>query len=392
MTRASVRGMFAIFPSKHGPFALGWNAHGITDVFLPDSDDEALLRRVSQKTGEHGAPPAGIRKLAARVQKHLAGVPHIYDDVVIDLETLPPFHRKVYEALRAVPPGRTVTYAELAARAGSPLASRAVGQAMAKNPMPLIVPCQRVLAGAGKIGGFSAPGGVQTKTRLLADEGIWAPRALRDADFDLVAAQKHLLDRDPAFAEVIQRVPFALEPEPMHSPFAALARAIVFQQLNGKAATTIANRLHDKIGKRLLPEAVLAARDADLRGVGLSQNKMLALQDLARHTQKGTVPTYRELKQLRDDEIIERLTAVRGIGEWTVQMLLMFRLGRIDVLPATDLGVQKGFARVQGKTRLPSPEQLTKHAERWRPYRSLASWYCWRVLDMDATSEVPRQA
>jgi methylated-DNA-[protein]-cysteine S-methyltransferase len=313
----------------------------------------------------------------------LNGTPQDYVEVALDFARIPPFHQRVFTALREVPSGRTVTYAELAALAGSPKGMRAVGQAMARNPWPIVVPCHRVLAGAGKMGGFSAYGGIATKARLLADEGVTPPRSMLDDDFDRAAALAHLRAQDPQLGAWMDRVgDFTLRPEKLHSPFAALTRSIVYQQLSGAAAGTIHGRVLAALGTRLRPEAVLAARDEDLRAAGLSRAKVLALRDLAAHTLRGTVPPHPELQRLRDAEIVERLVQVRGIGEWSVQMMLMFRLGRLDVLPTRDLGIQKGFARVQGKRALPSPEQLARFGERWRPYRSIASWYLWRALEV----------
>lgn len=128
------------------------------------------------------------------------------------------------------------------------------------------------------------------------------------------------------------------------------------------------------------PEQLLATPDAELRAAGLSAAKTAALKDLSRHALAGTIPTFAAAKRMTDGALIERLTQVRGVGIWTVQMLLMFRLGRPDVLPVADLGVRKGFQLTYGLKRLPDADVLTKHAERWRPYRSVASWYMWRAL------------
>ena len=130
------------------------------------------------------------------------------------------------------------------------------------------------------------------------------------------------------------------------------------------------------------PQNILDASDEKLRGAGLSRNKMMALKDLAAKTLDGTVLTLARLERMKDEEIIERLTQVRGIGRWTVEMLLMFRLGRPDVLPVGDYGVRKGFSIVYGTEGLPTPKELARYGERWRPYRTVASWYMWRALDL----------
>src|SRR5204863_9474374 len=166
-------------------------------------------------------------------------------------------------------------------------------------------------------------------------------------------------------------------------PFDALAESIAYQQLSGKAAATIWGRVRALYGKRkyLDPRAVLGTPDEKLRAAGLSRSKVAALKDLAAKTLDGTVPTRRELVKMSDEEIIARLTAVRGIGRWTVEMLLLFDLGRLDVWPVADYGVQKGFAKTFGRKKLPTAKQFQKIGEKWRPYRSVAAWYFWRALD-----------
>jgi 3-methyladenine DNA glycosylase/8-oxoguanine DNA glycosylase len=167
------------------------------------------------------------------------------------------------------------------------------------------------------------------------------------------------------------------------SLFDALLRSIVYQQLSGKAAATILSRVVALYAPASAPDpaAVLATDDAVLRSAGLSRNKGAALKDLARHALDGTIPSLAEARALADDELVDRLTVVRGIGRWTVEMLLIFRLGRPDVLPVDDLGVRKGFQRAYGMRRLPAAVTLTRRAERWRPYRSVASWYLWREAE-----------
>ena len=166
-------------------------------------------------------------------------------------------------------------------------------------------------------------------------------------------------------------------------PFDALAESIAYQQLSGKAAATIFGRVRALYPKRkwLDPKQLLATSDETLRAAGLSRAKTAALKDLAAKTIDGTVPSGRALIRMSDDEIITRLTAVRGIGRWTVEMLLLFDLGRPDVWPVDDYGVRKGFAKTFRRRKLPTPKQLLKFGEKWRPYRSVAAWYFWRALD-----------
>ena len=188
----------------------------------------------------------------------------------------------------------------------------------------------------------------------------------------------------PRMAELIARSRrYNITPAVSIRPFDALAESIAYQQLSGKAAATIFGRVRALYPKRkwLDPEQLLATPDEMLRAAGLSRAKTAALKDLAAKTIDGTVPTGRALIRMSDDEIITRLTAVRGIGRWTVEMLLLFDLGRPDVWPVDDYGVRKGFAKTFGRRKLPTPKQLMKFGEKWRPYRSAAAWYFWRALD-----------
>jgi DNA-3-methyladenine glycosylase II len=201
--------------------------------------------------------------------------------------------------------------------------------------------------------------------------------------YDAGAAVKHLAGADPVLAKLMKRAgPFALKTRHLHNPFEALARNIVFQQLHGSAAEAIHRRVVGLFGGgRLRPQDILDAPEEALRGVGLSGAKTAALKDLAAKTLDGTVPTLARLKRMGDEEIVERLTRVRGIGRWTVEMLLMFRLGRPDVLPVGDYAVRKGFMVAYGLGQMPKPKEIELHAEAWRPYRSVASWYMWRALE-----------
>ena len=194
---------------------------------------------------------------------------------------------------------------------------------------------------------------------------------------------QHLRAADPILGRHIDSVgPFTLKVDEASDLYEALAQSIVYQQLNGKAAATIFGRVA-ALGKNGFPtpRELLALDDKRLRGAGLSQAKMLAVKDLALHQHKGLLPSIDEARARADDALIDQLTAVRGIGPWSVHMLLIFRLGREDVMPATDYGVRQGFQKVFRTKALPSPKQIEQRAERWRPYRSIASWYLWRALD-----------
>src|SRR5258705_8230758 len=203
-----------------------------------------------------------------------------------------------------------------------------------------------------------------------------------------------LCQADPTLARLIERAGPCLfhATRSKKSPFLALAESIAYQQLNGKAAATIYGRFHALYpGKGPRAERVFETADVAMRGAGLSRAKMLAIRDLAAKTLDGTVPTAARLRSLPDDEIVERLTQIRGIGRWTAEMLLMFRRGRPDVLPATDYGVRQGFAITYRKRSLPTPAKLLAHGERWRPYRSIASWYLWRAVGLPSRGPRPQK-
>lgn len=238
--------------------------------------------------------------------------------------------------------------------------------------------------------------------------------------FDLAAATAHLGAIDPALARLILEMrPFEPDIDDTQSPYEALVEAIVYQSISGKAAATILERVkslssasrNGKLGDdgsdgtlggtsvaRTLagtrldrpsavngrvpaPEELLKLSKQKLRKAGLSGAKILAMRDLARKTIAGIVPTHDEALHLSDEDLVERLDSVRGIGRWTVEMFLIFRLGRPDVLPIHDLGVQKGWSVAYGKKHKPRPKELLKFGERWRPYRTVASWYMWRAFE-----------
>jgi 3-methyladenine DNA glycosylase/8-oxoguanine DNA glycosylase len=204
--------------------------------------------------------------------------------------------------------------------------------------------------------------------------------------FDPEEAVAHLRRVDRVLGRFIDSSgPFALQLDHTQSIFMALAEAIVYQQLTGRAAATIFGRVRALVapdGGVFTAEAILRLTEEQLRGAGLSRNKALSMLDLAARTVSGELPTLDDVRDMDDEQIIARLVAVRGIGRWTAQMLLMFRLGRPDVLPVDDYGVRKGFAAVFRKRTLPTREELAKRGARWSPYRSVASWYLWRAVEV----------
>jgi DNA-3-methyladenine glycosylase II len=231
------------------------------------------------------------------------------------------------------------------------------------------------------------------------------PSRTRKPSYDSAAAIQHLSAVDPKLARLIQRVgPFTMRIAGTQSPFEALVESIIYQQLHGKAAATIHRRLLEGfspicgIGIHPSPEHVLDCPNEQLRAAGLSGNKSLALRDLAAKTIDGTVPTLAKIRRMSDEAIIEHLTQVRGIGRWTVEMLLIFRLSRPDILPTSDYGVRKGFALTfQGlkpttkvtPALLPTPAEMERRAKRWQPWRSVTTWYLWRACDLANTDKKP---
>jgi len=212
---------------------------------------------------------------------------------------------------------------------------------------------------------------------------LWADSDV--AAIDQGSALRELAARDRGLGAIIERIgPFALTPHDSTTAFHSLARSIVFQQLSGKAAGTIFGRFRALFPGESFPspDTVLGMRHARLRKAGLSEAKARAIRDLAAHAARGEIPSIPELRRMAPEDVVERLTVVRGVGRWTVEMLLIFRLGHPDVLPAHDLGIRKGLARIMRRRELPEPEEVLRRGERWRPFRSVASWYLWRATEL----------
>lgn len=213
--------------------------------------------------------------------------------------------------------------------------------------------------------------------------------------FDPAEAVAHLKASDPKLGALIDRAgEFTLRLDGSPSPFESLFEAILYQQLHGKAAATIHRRVREFFGGDPTPQQLIDVPDDPLRAAGVSGNKIKAMRDLAARTIDGTVPTHAAILKMPDADIVERLTEVRGIGPWTVEMLLIFRLGRPDVFPVTDYGVRKGYALTfmkLPKSRpveagdLPKPDVMFRRARKWAPFRSVASWYLWRACDLAKT-------
>ena len=211
--------------------------------------------------------------------------------------------------------------------------------------------------------------------------------------FDTTAAFEHLARRDRKLGAWMRRLG-TIEPDPRwrkpFDPVDALARAILFQQLSGKAAATIVGRVEAAIASdRLHCDTLGRIDDAGLRACGVSGNKALALRDLARREVAGEIPALRRMAGMHQDEIVDALVPIRGIGRWTVEMMLMFRLGRPDVLPVDDLGIRKGVQVLDKLDEMPTPKALAARGERWGPYRSYAAFYLWRIADAAVGADKP---
>jgi len=385
--------LYYAFNTPVGHCAIAWSERGLVGIQLPEGRERDTLARVLQRfpDAREAVPPPAIQRAVDEIVALLSGDASDLSAVELDMERVPPFHRRVYEVARTIPPGATISYGDIASRLGAPGSARAVGQALGRNPFAIVVPCHRVLAAGGKLGGFSANGGIVTKLRLLSIESarVKGPSRLFEGDgefgFDTAVAVAHLRDSDPKLAQLIDTVgPFRMRLRRAPSVFGALAEAIVYQQLNGKAAATIYARLcalFPQAHEGPTPVHILRASDEKLRSAGLSGSKLLSLRDLARRAGDGGLPELAEIHHLENEEIIERLTQVRGVGRWTAEMFLMSRLGRPDVLPVDDFGIRKGFAVAFKKREMPPAKVLEKYGVRWKPYRTVASWYLWRAAD-----------
>ena len=209
------------------------------------------------------------------------------------------------------------------------------------------------------------------------------PGCLALSEEDFARARRVLMRRDPRLAEIMKRVGRCRLPDARtREPFAALVRAILSQQLSSKAAETIHGRVVVLAGgsAALTPARMLELDVASLRAAGVSRPKIAYLHDLARHVLEGRLDLH-GLEHRPDDDVIAAITAVKGLGRWSAEMFLMFRLNRPDVFPVGDLGIVKGMQKLHGMKRRPAPRTMTRLAEPWRPYRSVAAWYLWRILD-----------
>lgn len=377
-----------VFPTAIGHCGLTWTEHAIRSVHLPE-DSPAAMRKILAEAG--GTPvtaidrvPQTIQDFAARIAGVTTGIDDDLCDIPLDETSLSDFASSIYTALRRVSPGDTITYGDLAHRAGhhSSNMPRAVGQVLGRNPFGIVVPCHRVVAANGRLGGFSAHGGTATKIRLLRAEarGAGAP----DMPWDLKRAHRKLRAVDPDMTRMLQLVGHRRPTlRAASSTVAALVESIIAQQVSTAAASSIHARLCAQMARPLDgPTAyeICSAPDEQLRSAGLSASKVASLRDLAQRAIVGEVPDLDVLATMGDEEIIDALTPIRGIGRWTVEMLLIFRLGRPDILPVDDLAVRKGYGVLTGHEL--SARELAQRGEIWAPWRSVVSWYLWRMSEL----------
>jgi len=376
------------FPTSLGICGVSWDAQGITSFFLPEAPGKSVetpLKRMTESKRASSDPPFWVKELIKKVKAHLKGEVQDFSNLPLHFIETSEFMRSVYGATKKIRCGEVVTYGEIAARIGKPNATRAVGAALGRNPIPLIVPCHRVVASSGKLGGYSAPGGVKTKAALLELEGVSLKKSgVLSTPAQWKKAAKTLQKQDKIIARLITKVgPLQFQPLLKKEPLAALIQAITSQQLSSKAAATILNRVNALIVEdgHPDPERILKTADADLRKAGLSFMKVSFLKDLARKYLDGKLSPLGKLKQMSDEQIIKEFTQVKGVGRWTVEMYLIFNLGRADIFPTLDFGIRKAVAQLYGLSKVPEPKDIEKYGELWKPYRSLASLYLWYSMD-----------
>jgi len=382
------------FETSAGFCTILWNGQNLCGFVLPETSLDSHKKRIIslfKKSNEHRPPPF-FQPLVRQIKAYFNGRVSDFRQWPVKLAHQPAFYHEVFEALRMLPAGRTLSYKELAIKCGRPTAARAIGQAVRNNPIPLIIPCHRVISSNGTLGGFTAAEGLKLKIRMLEIEGLEISNnsnpsispPLLLSEISIPKAIKHLSQIDQDLGVFIASAPlFNLKPDAISSPFKALLEAIVFQQLTGKAAATIFSRLLSVFGKTgsITPLDIIRAGDTELRAAGLSGAKIAAARDLAEFAAAGRLPSADELQKMQNADIISTLTTIRGIGRWTVEMLLIFKLGRADIVATDDYGLKKGLAAIRNMKHLPSPAELTEQAKAWKPYRTIASWYLWRAAE-----------
>ncbi len=370
-------GLF-IFETSQGPVGLTWTRKGINRLIL-GLDAEATTQELAQafpNLPKVRRVQGDMTLLVKRIKAVMRGSGDNFLDVPVDLSGQGEFSLAVLKRLRKVLAPKVVTYGELAAHCGKPKAARAVGRIMGANPVPLIVPCHRCLGKDGSMTGFSTEGGIDLKARMLFREGYVANQ-------EHAAGLDHLRKVDPVMRKIIKVVgPYRALPDKPRPAWDTLVTAIVHQQLSVKAGRTIAGRVQDlSPGSGFpTPAEVLDMKHQDLRAAGLSNQKVSYIQDLARKVEESSLK-LNSLRRMDDEAVIQELIKVRGIGRWSAHMHLIFHLGRLDILPTGDLGIQIAAARFYGFEEYATVAQLEEIGAKWAPYRSMGSWYLWQGLD-----------
>lgn len=382
------RGARAVFASPIGEIGIGVSRGGLARVILGRAGERRVAERLAHEGFDSSSRNVArsANAIAKRMAAHLSGHMDDFLDIPIDYANTPPFFVDVFEALRRVAAGETVAYAELARRAGRPQAARAVGSAMRRNRVPIVVPCHRVVPSDRSLGSFSAGDGPPTKAKLLSIEGATTgagarePRERRAPSAVRALARKDALMRRCAHRwgspEFVGREPADLLESACH--------AVVGQQLAPSAARSIWGRVLDaQPGRRLEAKRIVEAGETPLRRAGLSGAKARAVLGLADARLRGRLGRRRTGEPISDESLEQALLRVPGVGPWTVQMVLIFGLGRLDIWPVGDYGMRRGLARVLGTDEVPSARDCERLGDAWRPYRSIASYYLWRIAEAD---------
>ena len=378
---------FLLQETPLGLCTVEWSEAGIQRLAFGPRAEARRDMLTARGVAEGKRAPRFVREAVALLTAHLSGRPQDFTLVPLDLAGASPALSALAEVLRATPPGATLEAEALAALVARSGGWPKVRQLLARNPLPVLLPSHRLLGPAGLLGAWG--GGEALHQRLLGLESMAHPPLHAEdgspAPARVEEAVAHLRQRDPKLGEMMGRVgPYRLTLRRGLSPYRALGRSIIGQQISGRAAEAILARLASEFETPGVPPPgrIRLASDAKLRAAGLSAGKARAFRDLAARTLAGEVPSWAVLRSWPDERIISRLTEIHGIGRWTVEMLLLFRLGRPDVLPLGDLGIRKGYARTMGRRGLPSMRELERRGWRWRPFRSVASWYLWRALEL----------
>lgn len=371
---------FHSFNTDLGLCTISWRGNEVVKFSLP----EVKTNKLQVVDGKKKVPD-WIKKLVSKIQLHLSGKPQDFSKVKLNFDEMTPFIKAVYNETRLIPAGSTKSYKDICKKLGKPNASRAVGTALGKNPILLLMPCHRVLNSSGKLGGFSAPGGIKTKVKLLEFEGVSfeKPKVILNQN-DFKKSTLSLLKLDSTFKSIIKKnSELSFKPKLDKEPLLPLISAIVSQQLSTKAAATILSRVLPLISVKGRPSAnlILKAKEEVLRSAGLSYMKISFLKDLAGKYLNNEIPDLKMLKKMSNQQIIDSFTKIKGIGQWTVEMYLIFNLGRQDVFPVLDLGIRKAIGINFKHKEMPKPNELDEYSKRWAPYQSVASLYLWHSLN-----------